>query len=57
MIENTERSEREEGTVANPERRQVHSGDPTEQDWRAVGDEVRHAADRAGRARPRPETD
>ncbi|WP_329051276.1 hypothetical protein OG738_03920 [Amycolatopsis sp. NBC_01488] len=49
--------EDEDGPVANPERRQVHSGDPTEQDWREVGDEVRHAAEQAGRKPEQPETD
>jgi hypothetical protein len=57
MTGNTAYPEPADGPVANPHRRQVRSGDPTDNDWRAAGDEVRHAAERAGRERPQPETD
>lgn len=57
MIEKTERPDPQDGTVANPQRHQVRAGDPTGQDWHEVGDEVRHAAERAGRTREQPGTD
>jgi hypothetical protein len=42
---------KDEESAANPNRTQV--GDATEQDWQAVGDEVRGAAETAGSPRDR----
>ncbi|HWD06809.1 MAG TPA: hypothetical protein VG674_30645 [Amycolatopsis sp.] len=47
----------EQHPAANPRRTRLVHDDPTDQDWQEVGDEVRRAAERAGRERERPETD
>ncbi|MBB4689168.1 hypothetical protein [Amycolatopsis jiangsuensis] len=48
---------RPDAATANPWRTRLDQGDPTDQNWQEVGDEIRIAAQRAGREQQRPETD
>jgi hypothetical protein len=53
-----ERSHPRDSDTANPARTQVHEGDPTDQDWRAAGTEVREAVENARpQESPRPRHD